>query len=106
MLLFCYAPDAFWFGLAFVLWGIATMVGGAAPAAYAGDTAPKGMNAAALSTYRMTGDAGYVLGPFVMGLLVDVYSTTVALLIGTAMTIGAGVAFMVWAPESHRGKPG
>ncbi len=106
MLLFCYAPDAFWFGLAFVLWGIATMVGGAAPAAYAGDTAPKGMNAAALSTYRMTGDAGYVLGPFVMGLLVDVYSTTVALLIGTAMTIGAGVAFTVWAPESHRGKPG
>lgn len=103
MLLFCYAPDAAWFGLAFVLWGIATMIGGAAPAAYAGDSAPRGMNAAALSTYRMTGDAGYVVGPLAMGLIVDIYSTTVALLIGMAMTVGAGLAFAIWAPESHKG---
>lgn len=103
MLLFCYAPDALWFGLGFVLWGIATLVGGAAPAAYAGDSAPKGMNAAALSTFRMAGDAAYVLGPFAMGLMVDLWSTTTALLVGMAMTFAAGLAFAIWAPESHKG---
>ena len=40
MALFSYAPNALLFSAAFVLWGIATSVGGAAPAAYAGDSAP------------------------------------------------------------------
>ena len=39
-------------------------MGGAAPAAYAADSAPPGMNAAAIGAFRMTGDAGYVIGPF------------------------------------------
>lgn len=103
MLLFSYAPSALWFGVAFVLWGIASSVGGAAPAAYAGDSAPGGMNAAALSTYRMTGDAGYVLGPLVVGLIVDLYSPTFALLITAVMIILAGISFAIWAPESHKG---
>lgn len=101
MALFCFAPSALWFGIALVLWSVASSVGGAAPAAYAGDSAPKGMNAAALSTYRMTGDAGYVLGPFLMGLLVDVFSTIVALLVGMVMSIMVGLAFAIWAPESN-----
>jgi MFS family permease len=103
MMLFSYAPSAVWFAAAFVLWGIASSVGGAAPAAYAGDSAPKGMNAAALSTFRMTGDAGYVLGPFVVGLMVDLYGTTFALMTSAILIILAGIAFAMWAPESHKG---
>ncbi|MGI9478932.1 MAG: MFS transporter [Hyphomicrobiaceae bacterium] len=101
--LFCFAPTALWFGAAFVLWGIASSVGGAAPAAYAGDSAPRGMNAAALSTYRMTGDAGYVLGPLALGLIVDLFDTTVALAVSMMMCVVIGLAFAIWAPESHKG---
>jgi len=103
MLLFSMAPNALWFGAAFLLWGIASSVGGAAPAAYAGDSAPRGMNAVALSTYRMVGDAGYVLGPLVVGLVVDFYGTTTALIVAATMIILAGGAFATWAPESHKG---
>ena len=102
MALFSYAPNALLFSAAFVLWGIATSVGGAAPAAYAGDSAPRGMNAAALSTYRMAGDAGYVLGPFLIGLMVDLYGTGPALMVGAVMIIFAAIAFAIWAPETHK----
>ena len=61
------------------------------------------MNAAALSTFRMTGDAGYVLGPFLLGLFVDVFNTVIALLIAMSMSLVIGLAFAIWAPESHKG---
>lgn len=103
MVLFSYAPNALLFSAAFVLWGIATSIGGAAPAAYAGDTAPKGMNAAALSTYRMAGDAGYVLGPFLIGVTVDFYGTGPALMVGAVLIVLSAIAFAIWAPETHKG---
>ena len=71
MLLFCVAPTYAWFVAACIVWGVASSVGGAAPAAYAADSAPQGMNAAAMSTFRMTGDAGYVIGPLALGLIAD-----------------------------------
>ena len=104
MLLFAYAPNALWFAAAFVLWGTMTSIGGAAPAAYAADAAPKGMNAAALSTFRMTGDAGYVLGPLLIGVMVDIYGTTIALFVSAAMIVAAGAAFALWAPETHKAR--
>lgn len=102
MVLFSSAPNVLWFSAAFVLWGIATSIGGAAPATYAGDSAPKGMNAAALSTFRMAGDAGYVIGPFAIGLMVDLQGTAFALIVGAALMVASGVAFAVWAPETHK----
>ena len=36
-----------------IVWSIAGGIGGAAPSAYAADIAPPGMNAAAMSTFRM-----------------------------------------------------
>src|SRR6185503_2855104 len=73
MLLFCFAPSFAWFTVACIVWGVASSVGGAAPAAYAADSAPPGMNAAAIGTFRMTSDAGYVIGPLALGLMADVY---------------------------------
>ena len=80
-------------------------IGIAAPAAYAADSAPPGMNAAAMSAYRMTGDAGYVIGPLALGLVADIYGPVTALLGSAALLVLAGVAFAVLAPETHRGGP-
>ena len=102
MLLFCLAPSYPWFFAACVLWGVATSTGGAAPAAYAADSAPPGMNAAAMSTFRMIGDFGYVIGPILAGVIVDVYSAETALE-GAAFALAtAGLIFGVLAPETHR----
>ena len=85
-----------------MFWGVASSVGGSAPAAYAADLAPPGMNAAAMSTYRMLSDFGYVIGPIALGLIVDGYGSITALVAAAALTILIGLAFRQLAPESHR----
>ena len=102
LLLFCFAPTYSWFIVACVLWGVAMSVGGSAPAAYAADLAPHGMNAAAMSTYRMVSDFGYVVGPIALGLVVDGYGSIAALVAAAGLTILVGVAFRQLAPETHR----
>jgi MFS family permease len=102
MLLFCLAPNYGWFVAASVAWGVASSVGGSAPAAYAADSAPQGMNAAAMSSFRMVGDAGYVIGPLALGLVADLYGATVALLLGASLVIIVGALFAAVAPETYR----
>ena len=104
MLLFCYAPNYAWFTAGCVVWGIASSIGGAAPAAYAADSAPPGMNAAAMSIFRMMADAGYVIGPLVLGLMVDITGALPALLTGAGLLVVVGVAFAILAPETFRGR--
>jgi len=104
MLLFCWAPDYAWFLAASIAWGIATSIGGAAPAVYAADSAPPGMNAATMSLFRMTGDIGYVAGPLVLGLVADSAGPTVALVIAAGLLVLAGGAFAGLAPETYRGR--
>jgi MFS transporter, DHA1 family, multidrug resistance protein len=101
MVLFCFAPSYPWFVAACIVWGIAIAAGGAAPAAYAADTAPPGMNAAAMSTFRMTGDLGYVLGPLALGFIADLYGPVVALLSGAAGLVLVGAAFGIVAADSR-----
>ena len=103
MLLFCLAPSFEWFLIACIVWGVATSTGGAAPASYAADAAPAGMNAAAMSTFRMIGDLGYVIGPILAGLIVDAYSAETALIAAAASLMTVGVFFGVFAPEAYRG---
>lgn len=102
MVLFCLAPSYAWFILASLVWGVAISISGAAPAAYAADSAPPGMNATAMSIYRMTGDAGYVIGPLVLGLMVDIFGAVTALLTGAVLLVASGLAFALFAPETHR----
>ena len=71
MLAFSLAPDYAWFLVACLIWGGAITASGAAPAAYAADAAPEGMNAAAMGSYRMLSDLGYVVGPILLGWLGD-----------------------------------
>ncbi len=60
------------------------------------------MNAAAMSTFRMTSDAGYVIGPLALGLIVDLYGAIPALLVGSAGLVLVGMAFAILAPETHK----
>ncbi len=104
MLLFCFAPNYAWFIVASLVWGVAISIGGAAPAAYASDSAPPGMNAAAVSTFRMMSDAGYVIGPLLLGLIADLYGPVMSLMLAAGMMMTIGVVFALLAPESHRGQ--
>ena len=105
MLLFCVAPTQGWFIAACVVWGIAISVGATAPATYAADSAPPGMNAAAMSLFRMTSDAGYVIGPLALGLIADLYGPVTALMGAAGLLVLAGAIFAAFAPETHGGRP-
>jgi MFS transporter, DHA1 family, multidrug resistance protein len=103
MLLFCVATSYAWFLLACIVWSVASSVGSAAPAAFAADSAPPGMNAAAMSTYRATSDIGYVIGPLALGLIVDGYGAVTAIGVAAALLVGITLVFAISAPETHRG---
>ena len=102
MVLFCVAPTYGWFIVACIVWGVASSVGGAAPATYAADSAPPGMNATAMSTFRMTADAGYVIGPLALGIIADVYGPVPALVGSAFLLLLVGAVFALLAPETLR----
>jgi hypothetical protein len=62
------------------------------------------MNAAAMSSYRMMSDVGYVLGPIALGVLVDVAGTGIALLCAAGLIGSVGFVFALAAPESYRSR--
>jgi MFS family permease len=88
--------------VACIAWSVAGGIGGAAPSAYAADIAPPGMNAAAMSSFRMFAETGYVLGPIVLGLIADLYGANAALSSATVLLVVCGLMFAVLAPEKRR----
>ncbi len=100
--MFLVAPSYAWFLAACVVWSMASGVSGAAPAAYAADVAPSGMNAAAMSAYRMLSDLGYVLGPLVLGAVTDLLGADVALGSTAILMIAVALLFARLAPETWR----
>lgn len=100
--LFAFVPDFAWYLAACSLWSLALGIASDAPGAYAADTAPRGMNAAVMSTYRMLSDLGYVLGPLVLGLVADGLGAPVALGVASALLLVSAGLFARWAPESYR----
>jgi multidrug resistance protein len=103
---FLLAPSYLWFLVACAIWAIASGVGGAAPAAYAADMAPVGMNAAAMSSYRMLSETGYIAGPLLLGLAADVLGTNMALGLVAAFVVVVGAIFAWLAPETRPGAAG
>jgi DHA1 family multidrug resistance protein-like MFS transporter len=102
LLLFLMAPTYAWFLVACAAWSVAMGISGAAPAAYAADTAPAGMNAAALGTYRMLSDLGYVVGPIALGLAADLAGANAALAATAIMLTAVALLFARLAPETYR----
>ena len=101
MLAFSVAPSYFWFLFATGLWGGASAASGAAPAAYAADSAPSGMNAAAMGGYRMLSDIGYVLGPILLGVLADLQGLDAPMWIAAGGLVATAMLFAMIAPETH-----
>lgn len=99
---FCVADSFLWFVFSCLAWGIAASFASAAPVAYAADSAPPGMNAAAMSSFRMLSDVGYVVGPIGLGLLVDWQGAQATLLLAAGMISTTGLVFALYAPETHR----
>jgi MFS family permease len=102
LLLFLLAPSYAWFLAGCIAWSLATGVGGAAPAAYAADVAPSGMNAAAMSGFRMLADLGYVVGPISLGLATDLFGADAALGATAVLLAATALLFGRYAPELHR----
>jgi MFS family permease len=102
LLLFLMAPTYAWFLVACAAWSVAMGISGAAPAAYAADTAPAGMNASALGTYRMLSDLGYVVGPIALGLAADLAGANAALAATAVMLTAVALLFARLAPETYR----
>lgn len=102
-IVFPMAPTFFWFMVACAVWSFGTGFGSAAPNAYAADLVPPGMNAAAMGSYRMLAESGYVAGPLIIGATADVFGVDVALGMTAALLIVVGLAFWLFAPEvTHR----
>lgn len=102
MIVFAVAPAYAWFLLACAVWAIASGISSAAPGSYAADTAPPGMNAAAMSSYRMLADFGYVAGPLLLGFVADIFGANIALTITAALLLVVGLCFARFAPETYR----
>ncbi len=103
MLCFSFAPDYAWFLVACAVWGVAITASASAPAAYAADAAPHGMNAAAMGSYRMLSDVGYVAGPILLGWLGDTGGLDLPLWSAAAALFVMAGLFGWYAPETARG---
>jgi MFS family permease len=104
--LFSLVPSFAWFLVACGVWGFALGITSDAPGAYAADSAPTGMNAAVMSSYRMLSDAGYVLGPLVLGIVAGSFGAPSALTLAGSLLFGSAVLFGVFAPEGYRPRRG
>jgi hypothetical protein len=60
------------------------------------------MNAAVMSTYRMLSDAGYVLGPILLGIIAATAGAPVALALAGALLVVSALLFGRFAPETYR----
>jgi len=85
-----------------VLWGIGSSLYNSPASAYAADLAPAGAYGTTMGIYRMLGDAGYVVGPLVIGFLADQISPIGALLTVAGMFVVIVIPFVLWAPETRR----
>jgi MFS family permease len=102
MIVFAIAPAYALFLVACAVWAFASGISSAAPGSYAADTAPPGMNAAAMSSYRMLADFGYVAGPLLLGFVADIFGADVALGATAVLLLVVGLLFARFAPETYR----
>lgn len=88
------------FLLSAVLWGIGAGGANTASSTYAADQAPPGANGATMGMYRMISDAGYVIGPTLLGLVAMGGGASIALLIAAVLAALVVVPFLLFAPET------
>jgi len=101
MVLFAVAPTFPMYLAACAVWSLALGISSDAPGAYAADMAPRGMNAAAMSSYRTLSDVGYVVGPLLLGFIADQLGAIVSLAVTALLLVAVGTLFARFAPETH-----
>lgn len=84
------------------LWGFGSGISGPAPAAYVADLAPAALRGRVFGTFRSVSDAGYIVGPLLLGALIDRSGYAVPLLLTAALVTASGVLFWLLAPEFHQ----
>jgi MFS family permease len=82
--------------------GLLTSVGGPVPAAYLADVAPQGRIGAATGVYRTCGDLATVLGPVILGWVLDHGGPAPAVAVLALVSIGAGLIFAALARPPGR----
>lgn len=87
-----------------LLLGIGTGLGGPAPAAYATDIVPKNVLGPAMGLYRSISDLGLVVGPVLLGAIVDVAGYDLAFAVNAALLVVTTIPFALWARETA-GRP-
>jgi MFS family permease len=96
---FAYALSYPAFVVSAILWGIGSALGGSA-AAYAADQAPPGGNGITMGIYRMLSDAGYIIGPALLGVIAAGAGGQAALLAAAALAFASMIPFALLAPET------
>jgi DHA1 family multidrug resistance protein-like MFS transporter len=88
-----------------LLWGLASGISGPSPGAYIADLAPPERRGRVIGAFRTCSDAGYIVGPLLLGWLADVAGFTVPLVTTAILFAVAGGLFGLLAPETHRRTP-
>ena len=76
-------------------------VSGPSPGAYIADLAPPSRRGRIFGLYRTCSDAGYIVGPLLLGWLVSLVGYSTPLLLTAAMFLAAGGLFALFAPEER-----
>ena len=100
MLLYLWTGSVELFVLNALLLGIGTGLGGPAPAAYAADIAPKATLGPAMGLYRTISDLGLVVGPILLGGLVDAAGFDLAFATNALLLVVITLAFAFFARET------
>lgn len=99
LVIVAFAPGYGIYVLGATVFGLASGIGGPVPAAYVADAADEESQGMAIGVFRTFSDFGLVVGPLVMGWIIDQSSVTVGLLVNAVTVIIVALAFWFLAPE-------
>lgn len=85
-----------------LLWGFGSGISGPAPAAYVADLAPAEVRGRMYGIFRSVSDAGYIIGPLLLGGLIDRAGYAPPLLLTAGLVAASGALFWLLAPEFHQ----
>ena len=89
----------FIFGMA--LYGLGNGIEGPTPVAYVADISPRARQGIAQGAARSIGDLAILIAPPAMGLAADLFGVTAALVTNGVLVAVLGIAFLMFAKESH-----
>jgi multidrug resistance protein len=101
LVLFATAPTLVFFWPSAVIVGVAGGMLGPASGAYAADVSPEGRYGPAMGFMRMIGDFGFLIGPILVGQLIDHAGMDYrgGLVVNAAIVGSSGLLFLLWAHE-------